>query len=968
MLRFRILIFFWLFAGLQGFSQYFSTGQDPASLRWRQIKTERYQLIFPSEFESKAQYLANVLDLVVKSESVSLKTKVPRIPVILHTRSAISNGVTVWAPRRIELYPCLPQQTYAEEWLEQLVIHEYRHAVQVSSINHGFSKFLGYIFGEQIIGGILGLYIPTWFLEGDATVIETAWSKTGRGRSGLFESTFRAQLLEKGAYSFDKATMGSYKTFVPDAYSLGYYLVAQIRKKYGANAWDEAISRSARHPYILVPFNSGIRKSTGLWKTALYKESVASLDSAWKDQLSLTRPQEIKSITKRNPSNYTTYVHPLFLNDSTIIAEKNSMDDVTRFVLINRKNGKEARLFTPGNIISGTASIGGNLLAWAENKPGLRWQNQSFTRIRTYNFTTGKIATVINHSRYFSPVLSPDGTTLAAVNISPENRGSVDIIRVESGEILKKIPVQEGTNILSPNWSPDGKKLIFTRLTHLGETISVLDPASGNISDIIPPDYHEFNGPGWLYKHFIIHGIDISGTENLFAIDTLTHKTYQVTNARFAASDPDISSDNKTLIYTDYTGDGAMIAEIPVDTLAWIPAGQVKDHSYKLLHETISRQEHLNIQDSVLQRKIYKMNQSVSVDLKKDSVTGTIHPVKKYSKAGHLFNIHSWAPVSLNVNDVTLYPGVMVMSQNTLSSMFVNAGWEYNTTEQTGKFYAGISYQGLFPVFSLDFDIGNRAGWAKYSETTDYVRFTWQETNLKFHVSVPMNFSRGRYYRYLAPSIGTTLINVLHDESTPEQFTSGLIQTMDYGLNAYQYQRSTGKDLYPRFGQAISLIYRNSPWTTNSMGSFFAGSMNLYFPGIFRHHGILFYTGYQQQFQSSNVDYNYSNTIRTARGWSGAVDPELLSFQLNYKFPLCYPDFSLGSVIYLKRLKMNIFYDQTLGWKLDNENSYQSVGAELTADFHLLRFLAPIEMGVRSIYFPGLQSWGWEMLYSVGLP
>jgi len=39
-----------------------------------------------------------------------------------------------------------------------------------------------------------------------------------------------AQLLEKGIYNFNKATLGSYKTFTPDAYELGYYLVGMGRK------------------------------------------------------------------------------------------------------------------------------------------------------------------------------------------------------------------------------------------------------------------------------------------------------------------------------------------------------------------------------------------------------------------------------------------------------------------------------------------------------------------------------------------------------------------------------------------------------------------------------------------------------------------------------------------------------------------------------------------------------------------
>ncbi|MEI6435642.1 MAG: hypothetical protein WCP32_12410 [Bacteroidota bacterium] len=100
----------------------------------------------------------------------------------------------------------------------------------------------------------------------------------------------------------------------------------------------------------------------------------------------------------------------------------------------------------------------------------------------------------------------------------------------------------------------------------------------------------------------------------------------------------------------------------------------------------------------------------------------------------------------------------------------------------------------------------------------------------------------------------------------------------------------------------------------------------------------------------------------------GVADSEMVSLQFNYKFPILYPDFSIGSVLYLKRVKMNLFYDWTKGLENQSATIYQSTGAELTFDFHLLRFVAPFEMGVRTLYYPDSAGWGWEFLYSIGIP
>jgi hypothetical protein len=188
---------------------------------------------------------------------------------------------------------------------------------------------------------------------------------------------------------------------------------------------------------------------------------------------------------------------------------------------------------------------------------------------------------------------------------------------------------------------------------------------------------------------------------------------------------------------------------------------------------------------------------------------------------------------------------------------------------------------------------------------------------------------------------------------------------MDYSLSFSQYLYSTAKDMYPRWGQALRLNFRNTPYTTNDMGSIEALQAWLYFPGFFNHQSIWFYGGMQRRYDTELYSYRYSDIIRYPRGYENAYDDKLVSLGFNYKFPLFYPDFSIGSLFYFKRFKMNLFFDYAEGRNPGELNIYKSTGAELTADFHFLRFVAPLEMGVRSIYFPDTGTWGWQLVYSV---
>lgn len=946
-----------------GFSQYFSTGQDPASTHWKVLKTDKYKIIYPVSSENKAQYLANLFDIIAPAEVKTLKSNVPRIPVILHTQSTLSNGVTTWAPKRIELYACPPQETYSEEWIEQLAIHEYRHAVQISKMNQGFSKALYFALGEQATGGILGLFIPTWFLEGDATATETALSKTGRGRLPAFEAPLRAQVMEKGIYSYDKATLGSYKTMVPDSYELGYHLVAIGRSKYGPELWNYTLDRVAKYPFMVVPFASGIKRKTGLSKVKFYKSAMNKLDSAWQRQARLTTVTTYTPVTRPNPKNFTEYIHPVHWNDTTFLAEKTSIEGVDQFVLAGL-DGSEKKVFRPGAYQAESHSCAQGLIVWSEYQPHVRWSNKSFSVIRIYDTKSKKVRDLTRRSRYFNPMISPDGLLVVAVRIDEQNHSFLEILATGSGTVVTSEQAPGNGLFLSPVWSSNGKLITYTLLTEKGKSIGIYNCTHRTFKQYLPFTYHEVSGPSFFYRQYLMFTGDFSGIDNLFVLDTSSGKILQATSSRFYSGDPDFSSDSRFMVYSDYCADGLMIAHTEIDTANWTPASSLSDHSISL-DSTLAIEENCNIQDSALARNLYKLLRNEDPPIAGDSIHAVTYKTKKYRRGINLFNPHSWAPLSLDITNERIQPGVTLMSQNLLSTAFTTLGYAYDINEMTGKFYAGFSYQGWFPVISMDYEFGKRAGFAHYEDSPETFRFTWNESNLNLSVSLPLNLTHGKWLRSLTPSVGSTLIWVIHDKNTPSQFTSGNITTLEYRLTAANYLRSNLQDMFPKWGQSIDLNFRHAPFDGNDPGQIYAAEANLYFPGIFRHHGWWFYAGYQERSGNQLYGYQFGNFVSYPRGYTGAFDDNLLSLSANYKFPFLRPDLSLGSFMYIKRLKMNLFFDWAEGGDNPGTDIYQSAGAELTADLHLLRFVYPFDLGVRTIWFPQNSSWGFELLYSL---
>ena len=129
------------------------------------------------------------------------------------------------------------------------------------------------------------------------------------------------------------------------------------------------------------------------------------LDSSWSEQASGTRYTGYNLITEPDKKNYSLYQLPVRVNDSAVIAEKNSIDDIDRFVIVDR-HGKEKKIFTPGIYLNQSLSIAGNLLAWAESVPDIRWNNRDYAVIKIFDLYTKKIRSLTRRSRYFVPSIS----------------------------------------------------------------------------------------------------------------------------------------------------------------------------------------------------------------------------------------------------------------------------------------------------------------------------------------------------------------------------------------------------------------------------------------------------------------------------------------------------------------------------------------------------------------------------------
>lgn len=957
--RFLLLLSLVQISG-QTFAQFYSTGQDPASAKWKQIKTENFQVIFQKEFTKQAQQVATTLEFYYLKAGKSLDRQPKKISVILHNQLVTSNGYVAWAPKRMELYTTPSPDTYPDPWIEHLCVHEMRHVVQIDKLNQGITKILSIVFGQQATGLVAG-QLPMWYLEGDAVCIETAFSNYGRGRLPSFNRGLKTHLLsDDERYSFDKMLFGSYKDYVPNYYELGYQVTSFARKEYGQDIWNKVENNVAKNSYTLLPttwaFYRGLKKNYQISQKDLFKQTLNYLDNKW----------TIENADKHDPNffqkylinDYENYINPISLDKESVLALKKGKSHIPQFVLINSESEKV--IYEPGYVIANDFSYANNLLVWAEYKPDIRWRNREFTSIKLLNIKTQKKHVLVSKSRYFSPDLSNDGSKIAVVKVDKSNNSYLVIIDSFIGGVERTIEPRNSYFLIRPQWSADGKSIFIIELTDSGKQVAEYKLANkswstlfkieqGDIQRFIPFDNK-------IFFHTTLNGVD-----NVHVFDRSNQEMYQLSNSAFGISEFDINTNTNELVVNEYTSRGSRIATIPIERALWKKVDNRLAYKFELA-DVISKQE------SALTT----------------ALTDSLHDfkVKPYRKIFNQFNFHSWIPFyydyeNTSVGDVLqepallyekLYPGLMLLSQNKLSTTETILSYAYKNDNHYVS--SSLVLKGQYPIIRLS---------AKYGTQQNIltVNDVWiPETELGYSYDidlyVPLNFSSGKYITGIRPWVSVEYYDNLFYNYQQDYYIKGL-EYVQSDLLFYTYQHKAERDIYPKYGAFVNFSLLNTPFEDEIYGYMFNANAIIYLPG-WKNSGFKIDAGYQYQ---NPLLYRFGSDFRFPRGINRKVADKMRKIYIDYSFPLAYPDWNLGSLLYLKRIRANIFYDYAYStFRTVNEDrsayvwpfqhSY-SFGAELTFDYHLLRTIFPLNSGVRIGYAPSESSLVLDFIFGIDL-
>lgn len=937
-------------------SAQFALETPPASIKWYQINTPHFRILFPENFDREGLRMSNTLEHLYGPVSKSLLINPKKVNILMQNRNAITNGFVALGPRRSEFFTMSPQDYNflgTNNWLDLLALHEYRHVAQNDKSLTGFTKLVYLFLGEYALSGMGFVAVPSWFKEGDAVTIETALSNSGRGRIPSFNMAMRAAYLEKGPYNYHKQYLRSFRDFVPNHYVIGYHLTSYLRNEHKENIWEPIVENAYSKSFIPFNFSNSVKKYHGKYITDTYDDMAADLVTKWSKQLEGIEISDFKKVNERTSTVFTSYMYPTLAENGDVIALKAGLSDIPTFVKL-KLEGKDEKLFRPGILNDpGFMSVGKNLLVWTEYEFDPRWDKRTYSVVKSFDLASGKFSIITNKSRYTGATVSPDDLKIAVINNFHDGRVQIQLLSANLGNPLSVFGEPSYNLYTMLRWSDNGNSL--TAIKHQGNEKAIVKIDSETGEEEILLDYSSENvGHPVLNGSVLFYNSPYSGIDNIYAYDITSNQKYRVTSSKYGAFNPVIDLERNWIYYNDFTADGMDVVKIPFTRENWIPIEKVTVNTFDYYKSTVEQENNSKILETVPTKD---------------------YPITQYKRGSKLFNIHSWGPY---FGSSPLNYEIGILFQDVLSQNSGFAGYDWNVDENTGKWKLDYRYEGFFTAIDFSGYVGTRKATQNLGDTLN-IKYDWDEKGLKTGLRIPLKLTNSKYSTRMsiANYIGFNEVTDFTNTINGNRYSLTLQGNGNLLFNEFRFSfqnllKKAKRDIRSNWGQTFFLEISSTPYGGDFDARIASITSQLYFPGFFKHHNINFLGAYQSRKITLDTDnYLFSNRVPFPRGYSSSSWEQFYTVRSNYDFTLWNADIAMGPFLNIQRIRTKLFFDYGYGEiDIENNNSriqgsktYRSFGNELWFDFNFMRLLPLLSGGVRTVY---VENSGWKVELVIG--
>lgn len=904
-------------------AQYLSGGGEQPMLRRYKIAVPPLLVVYPQGHDSLARLVADYAQAFRPPSLLGYESGRP-FPLVLRDFTPVSNGLVAWVPSRMELYSLTGgEMALPVPWLKHLVSHEIRHYAQMNALGNGPYKWLYYLLGEQSHAISSGL-TPLWYFEGDAIYNESRLGGYGRSQSAITFQQYRTDLLTGNQLSYDQYINRSLRYHAPNHYHFGALMVEHGAHRYGHDFWREVVRRACRLPYTLFPFHFAIKGLTGRTQHQLFNDALRALDSTYRAHALLPTDTIAQELDEFSDERYPHYSHA---TKESIIWKRDFHHRLACYAIAPGKRSR--KLYEPAYLY-GSIRYSDTLAIWCEIDRHPIWSDVQYSNIRLMHLPTGRVKTLTRRQRAISPIILPGDSTVCAIIVSTTGRYSIAQLPMNTAhhhlDTINLPPTYELRELCATPW-PD--KVVVRAVDNVGAHLLLINLRSQALQPI---------ATGLLADISNLHA-DSAGL-------------YFSASHRFARRGLFLPWTNRNPQSPQF--ELLPLASYGVEDIAQGPGDSLLFASYTVNGYRI-QQAH---KGSTIHVDTLSSDCNPFSDTKVTYCTSTtgdpLPSGKPYHKMGHLIRIHSWMPFygrpSLNVDFLRgANLGFTVLSQNTLGTLSLSAGYFYRQTHGAGL---ALSYTGIWP--HVDFS-GEWGGTPRLEQRPDgsIIAHPHRLTG-RLALRFPARWNVGASLLHLQPSLGLNYTNRIgyHPVS---------LQPLNMRLHAFarlhfawlRYQST--RDIYPPLGISITSTWHVTPTLWEYVSPTYDANVTLYLPGVAPSHSIRL-AGYSYGQLLNRIPIASAFSVPNTRNdlplglFTGIA---MRSASLQYTLPLAYPDLNMGSWVYLKRLYGSL--GANYSWIQNSplrKSLFRTVDVELIGNVILFRTNYELSLGGRFAISP----------------
>ncbi|MDZ4224634.1 MAG: hypothetical protein U1D33_01870, partial [bacterium] len=401
-----------------------------------------------------------------------------------------------------------------------------------------------------------------WVKEGMATLEETNETKGGRGRAAYSEMLVRTAILQNEFPSIDRADGLQWKWPAGQTpYIFGVKFLQYLEKRFGEEKLQK-FNRVTQRSMLIGAVNHAAKKAFGKSFYALWREWQQELRmeyEAWEEQLKMKGITEAETVLAGK--KYDSFYLPTFSRDGKKLAYVVTNPKRAPILwLKDLETGKKEKISVKIPTQISFAPDGGSVVFSSIST--FKGYNRYYDLYR-FDIENKKLKRLTHGARAKDPDFTADGKKIL-FSASQNGTDTLKLYDMETKETIDLVlPPEPFTQFANMRYSPDGSMFAVVRFrNNIGWELAAYNSDGSFNRHVTKSGLHVESRPVWTADgRRIIFSSDADGVNNLYSYDWDSKITHRVTRVPTGVFEPTVNASGE-LLTRYYNGEGYDVRKI----------------------------------------------------------------------------------------------------------------------------------------------------------------------------------------------------------------------------------------------------------------------------------------------------------------------------------------------------------------------------------------------------------------------